>query len=331
MLASRLSRVMPALCTTTSTPPCAWSRCRASRCGASTAVTSRVTASPPSSVISSCRSEATAGTSTPTTVAPSRCRTRAMEAPMPREAPVTSTTRPAQWARQSSVPASVGPPDPTRTTWPETYADLGESRNASVEPRASSAPGATWTSCAVAPARISLPSERVKPSRARWATCSSTPLVSEGGVPSTTSRAFGSSRRSSGVKNSRSAASPATSSMPVASSTNPLARAPSASVSGRRHVHARQQPLHGVGDPAALGAPDHHGAVDEGSAGCPPLQRRRVRQAEVLDDEPAHRGVGEELVAVGHAVCPISPYAALVSRGPAEVTSGVTGCFVHPS
>ena len=42
MLASRLSRVMPALCTTMSTPPWAVVRCWAIRFGASLAVMSRV-------------------------------------------------------------------------------------------------------------------------------------------------------------------------------------------------------------------------------------------------------------------------------------------------
>ncbi len=95
MLASFLSRVMPALWTTTSTPPCFSFRWCAIRCGASLPVMSRVIQSPSSSFIRVCSSLAACGTSTPTTVAPSRCSTRAICSPMPRLAPVTSAILPA--------------------------------------------------------------------------------------------------------------------------------------------------------------------------------------------------------------------------------------------
>ena len=103
MLASFLSRVMPALCTTTSTPPWCSRRWWAMRCGASLAVMSRTRWSPSSSAIRVCSSLAACGTSTPTTVAPSRCSTRAISSPMPRLAPVTSATFPASGRVQSST------------------------------------------------------------------------------------------------------------------------------------------------------------------------------------------------------------------------------------
>ena len=71
------------------------------RCGASLAVMSRTRWSPSSSPMRVCSSLAACGTSTPTTVAPSRCRTRAISSPMPRLAPVTSATLPARGRVQS--------------------------------------------------------------------------------------------------------------------------------------------------------------------------------------------------------------------------------------
>ena len=111
---------------------------------------------------------------------------------MPRLAPVTSATLPASGRSQSATsPASVWPGVvPMRTTWPETYADLADSRNASVDAMAPSAPAATYTSWAVPPRPTSLPSDRVKPSSARWATRSE-PETASGGVPMTTSARAG--------------------------------------------------------------------------------------------------------------------------------------------
>ena len=68
---------------------------------------SRASQSPPSSFIRVCRSSASWGTSTPTTVAPSRCSTRAICSPMPRLAPVTSATRPASGMVQSATSPAV--------------------------------------------------------------------------------------------------------------------------------------------------------------------------------------------------------------------------------
>ena len=83
------------------------------------------------------------------------------------------------------------------------------------------ASGDRYTSATVAPRRNSLPSERVKPSSARCAIRSWTLPVSSGVVPTTTTRPDAPRLRSSGVKNSYSAFSPAASVMPVASNTSP--------------------------------------------------------------------------------------------------------------
>ena len=64
-----------------------------------------------------------------------------MAAPMPREAPVTSATLPSSgFSQLTSGGTSAWP---MRTTWPDTYADLGESRKLSVEPSCCSAPCST--------------------------------------------------------------------------------------------------------------------------------------------------------------------------------------------
>ena len=64
------------------------------------------------------------------------------------------------------------------------------------------ASGERYTSDTVAPRRISLASERVKPSSARCAICSCGLPASSGVVPTTTTRPDGPMLRSSGVKNS---------------------------------------------------------------------------------------------------------------------------------
>ena len=56
-----------------------------------------------------------------------------MAAPMPRAAPVTSATLPVSGRSQSSVSGPGATAAPIRTTWPETNADLGESRKRSVD------------------------------------------------------------------------------------------------------------------------------------------------------------------------------------------------------
>ena len=93
------------------------------RCGASLPVMSSVSQSPSSSFISDCSSLAACGTSTPSTVAPSRWSTRAICSPMPRLAPVTSATLPASGLERSAtgpIDAPLSAWTPMRTTWPET-------------------------------------------------------------------------------------------------------------------------------------------------------------------------------------------------------------------
>ena len=117
MLASLLSRVMPALCTTACTPPYLSLTCWAMRCGASLPVMSRVRWSPSSSLITDSSSLAACGTSMPSTVAPSRWSTRAICSPMPREAPVTMATLPVSgFAGSATGSAPVVPVAPTRAT-----------------------------------------------------------------------------------------------------------------------------------------------------------------------------------------------------------------------
>ena len=68
-----------------------------------------------------------AGTSTATTVAPSRARVSAIEAPMPRAAPVTTATRPASGVSQSSGSAPAA--ESTASSWPSTNADRVDRKN----------------------------------------------------------------------------------------------------------------------------------------------------------------------------------------------------------
>ena len=121
---SVLSRVMPALWTTMSTPPCAPSRCEAISAGASSSVMSAINEEPPIRPVTTSRSAASAGTSSPTTCAPSRARTSAIASPIPREAPVTSATLPASGRSGIELLAHPDRQAPIRTTCPETYADL---------------------------------------------------------------------------------------------------------------------------------------------------------------------------------------------------------------
>ena len=67
---------------------------------------------------------------------------------------------------------------------------------------ASSAPGATYTSCAVVPRPNSLPMLRVRPSSARCAVASTTEPQDSGGVPKTITRPDGRSDRATGWKKS---------------------------------------------------------------------------------------------------------------------------------
>ena len=116
MLASSLSRVMPALCTTMSSRPCRCSACSSERAPASGAVTSSCSAVPRTRLATATSCSPAAGTSTAMTVAPSRARVSAIEAPMPRAAPVTTATRPASGFSQSSGQRAGGGVDGQQLT-----------------------------------------------------------------------------------------------------------------------------------------------------------------------------------------------------------------------
>src|SRR3954447_25839516 len=220
ILPSVRSRVTPALWTSTSRPP-GEKRSAIAR-GASSPVISSSIASPPTRCAVARSSSASAGTFRPTTRAPSRARTSAIAAPMPRAAPVTSATRPSSGRSQSTSGCSGLAV--IRTSWPETYALRGESRKRTVESIWSSAPGATSTSWTVAPRPTSLPSERVKPSSARWAVAARGVAHARGGVPRTITRPDVSIRRIVGWKKRWRATSWVESAMPVASKTSALKR-----------------------------------------------------------------------------------------------------------
>ena len=119
MLTSSLSRVMPALWTTMSTPPCRSRRCSISRCGASSAVMSSWSAVPPISLATAASESPAAGMSTATTWAPSRAMTFAIAAPMPAGRPGDdgdlAGQRPARRPRRSGTSAAD-----SVTTWPST-------------------------------------------------------------------------------------------------------------------------------------------------------------------------------------------------------------------
>ncbi len=113
-----------------------------------------------------------AGTSTATTVAPSRARVSAIAAPMPRAAPVTTATRPASGRTAASgscrAATGAGPAGtPIRTTCPSTYAERADRKNRTAESAAAGgASGRITSRFAVAPARTSLAAERTSPSSA---------------------------------------------------------------------------------------------------------------------------------------------------------------------
>ncbi|MNN17035.1 hypothetical protein D3C81_1302030 [compost metagenome] len=197
MLARVLSRVMPALCTTMSIPPGnASSNCAA----ASLAQMSRPSALPPNRAARASRSCRACGTSSSTTSAPSRARVSAIAAPIPRAAPVTRARRPPSGRVQSSTWLAQAS---SRRTWPEMNALLGERKKRRAPSSWSSAPWPTYSNCAVAPLRSSLPSERLKPSSARCATLASGSSRLSGARPRITTWAQAARLRSNGWKNSR--------------------------------------------------------------------------------------------------------------------------------
>ena len=171
-----------------------------------------------------------------------------------------------------------------------------------MEARAPSAAGATYTSWTVPPRPTSLPSERVKPSRARCATRSSAALVDSGGVPSTTTRGQPCRLRSSGVKNSWSSTSWSEEVSPVASKTSPLYFWSAGGSSHRRDAEVVERGHQGLAEPAAgPAAADAHGAGHQRVTLGVAVQPHRVGQPEVLGQQLTDGGVDQGLVAVAHA------------------------------
>ena len=96
-----LSRVIPALCTIISKPPCAAAAALIFS-PASFAVISMAKVEPPISLATRSRSACCCGTSKQITCAPSRAKTCAMASPIPRLAPVTTAVLPASGLTQST-------------------------------------------------------------------------------------------------------------------------------------------------------------------------------------------------------------------------------------
>ena len=94
---------------------------------------------PWTSLATAARWSPAAGMSTTTTVAPSRCRVRAIAAPMPRAAPVTTATLPASGLSTSA--GSCPAPELTVRNCPSTNADRPDRKNRSA-PSAAGAGGA---------------------------------------------------------------------------------------------------------------------------------------------------------------------------------------------
>ncbi len=165
MLANSLSRVMPALSTSTSRVSPFSRRNSTTRRPASAEVTSSWSGIARSSLARRASSVPAPGTSSTTSRAPSAARVRAIAAPMPRAAPVTSAVRPASGSEAFSVvlPASVE----TVSSWPVMKALRAErkKRSAPTAPGASTpTPSASRMPLAVAPPRISCATERRNPS-----------------------------------------------------------------------------------------------------------------------------------------------------------------------
>ena len=178
MFARRLSRVMPALCTTMSRPTAPGARGDPRRGVDRGHVEQQLSTAEPGHHL-----------------AQSFCRLRDVDAEDGRAVPGERVgDRGADTASRAGhqgdlagqralrVVADQGPV-PTRATWPSTYADLGERKKRSVESSCSCASGATYTRLTVAPRLTSLPSERVKPSSARWRRSASSSRAPESGRP----------------------------------------------------------------------------------------------------------------------------------------------------
>ena len=188
-LARSLSRVMPALWTTAQirvSAPCLVTTWPAILAPASGRVMSSWRALPPISLATLASASPDAGTSTATTVAPSRANVRAMAAPMPRAAPVTTTTRPVKGCSRSGVPptGSPGLRGATVIVWPATKAERPSRRNRRDAARSSAeVPASSRSRFEVDPPRSSLPTVRLMPSSA-WATAlASRPSTADAAIP----------------------------------------------------------------------------------------------------------------------------------------------------
>ena len=155
------------------------------------------------------------------------------------------------------------------------------------------ASGERYTNDTVAPRRISLASDRVKPSSARCAICSCGLPVSSGVVPMTTTRPDGPMLRNTGVKNSyRRLQSGGLGDAggiehQAAERVGPAA----ADVVGHHVVVLGQRKPHGLDD-AALTA-DQQGTRQRRLPGAVAAQRFGLRDAELLGEEVSGRRVNE--------------------------------------
>ena len=170
-----------------------------------------------------------------------------------------------------------------------------------MEAVAASAAGATYTSWTVEPRPISLPRERVKPSRARWATRSAGELVLSGGGAEhhDASAALQAAHERGEEALERDQVGRGLDAGGVEhQALVPLALG---GVRDRGDAELVERGDHGGAEPSV--AADHDRAVDEGGALGPPVQRHRVGQAEVLGEQLAHGGVDQGLVPIAHADC----------------------------
>ena len=165
---------------------------------ASSRLMSSCRAVPCTSLATAARWSPAAGMSTTTSVAPSRCRVRAIAAPMPRAAPVTTATLPASGfsASAGSCPSA----ELTVRNCPSTNAERPERKNRRA-PRVLGlvvpAPSASRMPLAVAPARSSLASERRSPSTpCRAAAAAGSAASTRRARDTVMTRAFGARSRS---------------------------------------------------------------------------------------------------------------------------------------
>ena len=230
------------------------------------------------------------------TVAPSRCSTCGDLLADARLAPVTERDPALERALPVRDLDGLGRAAvPTRMTWPETNADLGDSRKARVEAGGRLGALGDVDQLDGAAAADLLAELRVKPSSARCAT-RSPPSTDSGGVPSTTRRGQVSSRRISGVKKWRRAVRSVLLVSPVASNTSALKVAsppvsvveamPRRSSTGERLARRPVPPTATV--PSTSGAPSTYRSRRTG------LGRPRFLT------QPAEGGLDEALVTIAH-------------------------------